>query len=98
MSLAAELVYLLPSRIEVPKDRDRSAKGSSMIVRPRPTFLQLFFVMRGSVVPRILPQILGFALYSAVILVVARWFHLDLGVFNITPFGLVAVTLSIYLS
>ncbi|WP_246678646.1 bestrophin family ion channel [Mesorhizobium sp. B2-4-17] len=35
-----------------------------MIVRPRPTFLQLFFVMRGSVVPRILPQILGFALYS----------------------------------
>ncbi|TJX43634.1 MAG: hypothetical protein E5W21_23485, partial [Mesorhizobium sp.] len=69
-----------------------------MIVRPRPTFLQLFFIMRGSVVPRILPQIFGFAIYSAVILVVARWFQLDLGVFNITPFGLVGVTLSIYLS
>ncbi|RUX90278.1 hypothetical protein EOA25_33430, partial [Mesorhizobium sp. M2A.F.Ca.ET.040.01.1.1] len=39
-----------------------------MIVRPRPTFLQLFFIMRGSVVPRILPQIFGFAIYSAVIL------------------------------
>ena len=69
-----------------------------MIVRPRPTFLQLFFIMRGSVVPRILPQILGFALYSAVVLAVARQFHLDFSVFNITPFGLVAVTLSIYLS
>nr|WP_250889234.1 bestrophin family ion channel [Mesorhizobium sp. dw_380] len=69
-----------------------------MIVRPRPTFLQLFFIMRGSVVPRILPQIFGFAIYSAVILALARWFELDLGVFNITPFGLVGVTLSIYLS
>jgi ion channel-forming bestrophin family protein len=69
-----------------------------MIVRPRPTFLQLFFIMRGSVVPRILPQILGFALYSAVILLLARQFHLDLSAFNITPFGLVGVTLSIYLS
>ncbi|MER9332206.1 bestrophin family ion channel [Mesorhizobium sp. M0488] len=69
-----------------------------MIVRPRPTFLQLFFIMRGSVVPRILPQIIGFALYSAVIVAIARWFRLDLGAFNITPFGLVGVTLSIYLS
>ena len=30
-----------------------------MIVRPRPSFMQLFFVMRGSVVPRILPQLLA---------------------------------------
>ncbi|WP_363293559.1 bestrophin family ion channel [Mesorhizobium sp.] len=49
-----------------------------MIVRPRPTFLQLFFIMRGSVVPRILPQIFGFAIYSAVILLLARHFQLDL--------------------
>jgi len=69
-----------------------------MIVRPRPTFLQLFFIMRGSVVPRILPQIVGFAIYSTAILLVARQFHLDLSAFNITPFGLVGVTLSIYLS
>jgi putative membrane protein len=69
-----------------------------MIVRPRPHFLQLFFIMRGSIVPRILPQILGFALYSALILVVARRFDLDFSIFNIAPFGLVGVTLSIYLS
>jgi putative membrane protein len=69
-----------------------------MIVRPRPHFLQLFFIMRGSIVPRILPQILGFALYSALILVVARRFDIDFSIFNIAPFGLVGVTLSIYLS
>ncbi len=69
-----------------------------MIVRPRPTFLQLFFIMRGSVVPRILPQIIGFAIYSAAILLLARQFHLDLSAFSIAPFGLVGVTLSIYLS
>ncbi|TGV78211.1 hypothetical protein EN801_036075, partial [Mesorhizobium sp. M00.F.Ca.ET.158.01.1.1] len=56
-----------------------------MIVRPRPTFLQLFFIMRGSVVPRILQQLFGSAIYSVVILVVARWFQLDIGVFNISP-------------
>ena len=33
-----------------------------MIIRPRPTFLQLFFIMRGSVVPRIAPLLVGFAL------------------------------------
>ena len=35
---------------------------------------------------------------SAIILAVARRFQLDFSVFNITPFGLVGVTLSIYLS
>ncbi len=38
-----------------------------MIIRPRPNFLKLFFIMRGSVVPRILPQIVGFAIYAAAI-------------------------------
>ncbi|TGQ77874.1 hypothetical protein EN851_35530, partial [Mesorhizobium sp. M8A.F.Ca.ET.208.01.1.1] len=47
---------------------------------------------------RILPQIFGFAIYSAVILVLARHLQLDLSAFSIAPFGLVGVTLSIYLS
>ncbi|TIX68932.1 MAG: hypothetical protein E5V21_28250, partial [Mesorhizobium sp.] len=34
------------------QDHCRSVKGVSMIVRPRPGFLHLFFIMRGSVVPR----------------------------------------------
>lgn len=68
-----------------------------MIVRPRPNILQLFFVMRGSVVPRILPQILGFAVYAAIVVEIVSWFELDMSAFTIAPFGMLAVTLSIYL-
>ena len=68
-----------------------------MIIRPRPNFLKLFFVMRGSVVPRILPQILGFAIYAAAIVATVEVTGISLADFNIAPFGLIAVTLSIYL-
>lgn len=68
-----------------------------MIVRPRPNFFQLFFVMRGSVVPRILPLILGFAVYAAAVVWAVRHFGPDMGDFTLAPFGLIAVTLSIYL-
>lgn len=68
-----------------------------MIIRPRPSFLKLFFVMRGSVVPRILPQILGFAIYATVVVVLVRAAGVSLEDFSIAPFGLIAVTLSIYL-
>ena len=68
-----------------------------MIIRPRPNFLQLFFVMRGSIVPRILPQIIGFAIYAAAIVAVVQVADLPMEDFNIAPFGLIAVTLSIYL-
>ncbi len=68
-----------------------------MIVRPRPNLFQLFFVMRGSIVPRILPHILGFAVYAAAIVAVVRYLGLDMSDFTIAPFGLLAITLSIYL-
>lgn len=68
-----------------------------MIIRPRPSFLKLFFVMHGSVVPRILPQILGFAIYATAIVAAVEVTGISLADFNIAPFGLIAVTLSIYL-
>lgn len=68
-----------------------------MIVRPRPGFLKLFFVMRGSVVPRILPQICGFALYAAAVVALVEHFELGMQGFSIAPFGLIALPLSIYL-
>ena len=68
-----------------------------MIVRPRPGFLKLFFVMRGSVVPHILPQIIGFALYASAVVAIVSTVGLDLSAFSIGPFGLIGVTLSIYL-
>src|SRR5690554_8218775 len=68
-----------------------------MIIRPRPGFLTLFFVMRGSIVPRILPKIFGFAAYALVVVAAVEHFGLRLDSFNITPFGLVGISLSIYL-
>jgi putative membrane protein len=68
-----------------------------MIVRPRPRFPLLFFVMRGSVVPRILPQILGFAAYAAVVVGYIQYARFDMHDFTIAPFGLIALTLSLYL-
>jgi len=68
-----------------------------MIIRPRPNIFQLFFIMRGSIVPRILPQIVGFAVYAALVVEVVNYLALDMSDFSIAPFGLIAITLSIYL-
>ncbi|MFK0692191.1 bestrophin family protein [Mesorhizobium sp. IMUNJ 23033] len=68
-----------------------------MIVRPRPGVLHLFFIMRGSVVPRILPQIFGFAAYGALVVVIVRALKLDFGHAGTAPFALLGVALSIYL-
>lgn len=68
-----------------------------MIVRPKPGVFALFFVMRGSVVPRILPHILGFAAYAALVVGVVHVARLDMSSFSIAPFGLLGVALSIYM-
>ena len=68
-----------------------------MIIRPRPTFWQLFFITRGSVVPRIAPQIIGFTIYAAGVVVIAELLGIDFGVYGLAPFTLLGVSLSIYL-
>ncbi len=68
-----------------------------MIVRPRPSLLQLFFILRGSIVPRIAPQIIGFAIYGAAVVLLTRALRIDLGGYGLAPFTLLGVTLSIYL-
>ncbi|MCU1358869.1 MAG: putative rane protein [Ilumatobacteraceae bacterium] len=68
-----------------------------MIVRPRPRLLHLFFIMRGSIVPRIAPQILGFAAYASLVVVLTRALDVDLGSIGLGPFALFGITLSIYL-
>jgi ion channel-forming bestrophin family protein len=68
-----------------------------MIVRPRPGLLKLFFVMRGSIVPRIMPQIIGFGIYAGVVVGVIKALGLDFGNYGLAPFGLLGVTLSLYL-
>ncbi len=68
-----------------------------MSVRPRPNFLQLFFILRGSVVPRIAPLLAGFAVYASVVVLVARQFHFAFGAASAAPFTLLGVGLSIFL-
>lgn len=68
-----------------------------MIIRPRPTFLQLFFIMRGSVIPRIAPQLAGFAVYAVAVALLADRIDLDFGAAGLQPFTLLGVALSIFL-
>jgi ion channel-forming bestrophin family protein len=68
-----------------------------VIVRPRPTLPQLFFITRGSIVPRVVPHIVGFTLYAAAVVAAAKYFDIPLGSYGLAPFTLLGVTLSIYL-
>lgn len=68
-----------------------------MIVRSRPTIWSLFLVTKGSVVPRIWPQILAATLFAALL----TWFdqmrpHYVPG-FTPTPFILIGLAISIFL-
>ncbi|TNM65088.1 bestrophin family protein [Aliirhizobium smilacinae] len=69
-----------------------------MIIRERPTLGQLFFILRGSVLPRIFPQILVVMAMSALIV----WGHREAPQFVPSvagaPFALIGIALSIFLS
>ncbi|NMG73809.1 bestrophin family ion channel [Aromatoleum diolicum] len=68
-----------------------------MIVRPRPHWVRLLFVRRGSLVPRILSQQLFIiALSSAVVLFHGQLFHWKVTL-NSAPFSLMGVALAIFL-
>ncbi|SEU27932.1 bestrophin family protein [Stigmatella erecta] len=68
-----------------------------MIVRPRPTAWQLLYILRGTVLPRVLPQVLGVAALSCL----AVWglrnegIHLPSGA--TVPLSLLGLVLSIFL-
>jgi len=68
-----------------------------MIIRDRPTLFQLFFILRGSVVLRVFPQILVTVALSALVV----WLHETrpglLPTFNSAPFALFGIALSIFL-
>jgi len=68
-----------------------------MIIRPRPGLLKLFVIMRGSIVPRILPQIVGMGAYAAVVVALSKTLDVGFGNYGVAPFTLLGVALSIYL-
>lgn len=69
-----------------------------MIIRERPSALRLFFMLRGTIVARIWPQILGVGLLAAVVVAAHQLApHLVPGL-NPQPFSLIGITLSVFLS
>ncbi|MBB5723573.1 putative membrane protein [Loktanella ponticola] len=67
-----------------------------MIVREHPSTLKLFFVMQGSVVPRIIGRIIGIALLSVVVMLLDQYVvtlpHISIG-----AMGIFGVALSLFL-
>ena len=68
-----------------------------MIVRPRPNFLELFFVLRGSILPDIIGQIASTAAFAALVIFAHRQWPGVIPVFDGAPFALVGIALSIFL-
>ncbi len=68
-----------------------------MIVRNKPNAFKLFFVVQGSVVPNIAPQILTSAFVGVLVYLGALYFPASIPDLTVTPFVLLGVTLSIFL-
>ncbi|HSI44669.1 MAG TPA: bestrophin family ion channel [Methylophilus sp.] len=69
-----------------------------MIVRPRPHLLELFFIIKGSIVLRIMPLLIFVAMLSTVIVSVYTFRPGWLPKFDGGPFALLGITLSIFLA
>ncbi|MET3927100.1 bestrophin family protein [Devosia sp. 2618] len=69
-----------------------------MIVRPRPPLWQLFFILRGSVVPRIWPHFTVVFLLSGLIVWVHKAMPNVVPVFDGAPFTLLGIALSVFLA
>ncbi|WP_141588078.1 bestrophin family protein [Myxococcus sp. AB056] len=68
-----------------------------MIVRPRLSSLRLLFVVRGTILPRVLPHVLGIAALSALVVWAYRQGYLDLQISSPAPLSLLGIALSIFL-
>lgn len=68
-----------------------------MIVRPRPSFIQLLFITRGSIVPEIIWHVVAMAAVAVVVVLAhQKWPH-AVPSFGGAPFALVGIALSIFL-
>ena len=68
-----------------------------MIVRPRPSFVQLLFITRGSIVPDIIGHVLAMAAVAALVVLAHRTWPNSVPSFGGAPFALVGIALSIFL-
>ena len=68
-----------------------------MIVRPRLSSIRLLFVLRGTILPRVLPHVLGIAALSSLVVWAYRNGFLNLQVTSPAPLSLLGIALSIFL-
>ena len=68
-----------------------------MIVRNKPNVFQLFFILRGSVVPRIFPKILFITLLGAGVATTQYYYPGIFPTFTLAPLALLGVALSLFL-
>jgi len=68
-----------------------------LIVRPRPSFIQLLFITRGSIVPEIIGHVLAMAAVAVLIVLAHRMWPIIVPSFGGAPFALVGIALSIFL-
>ena len=69
-----------------------------MVIRPRPSLLQLFFILRGSIIKRIFPQIVITAGLGGLVVLAHRARPDLLPLVDGGPFALIGIALSIFLS
>src|SRR6185312_15755664 len=88
--------------IQEGKDQRCNAKSGAdnfnpMIVRPRPHWLRMLFVWRGSVLQDIAPQLLWTTAFAVLVTVLhGRLFQWKVPL-NFVPFSLIGLTLAIFL-
>ncbi|MFG1286283.1 bestrophin family protein [Xanthobacter versatilis] len=68
-----------------------------MIVRPRPGLLRLFFILRGSVLQRIFPQVVVVLALSGAVVLAHRSDPGRIPSFDGAPFALLGIALSVFL-
>lgn len=68
-----------------------------MIVRQTPNALKIFFTLRGSIVPKIYPQILLTTLLSTLITVIQHWYPNSFPYYGTATFTLIGIALSLFL-
>lgn len=68
-----------------------------MIVRRRPRFFELFFLLKGSILRRIAPQLLTILLFSVFIVPAERRFPIPFRSLVAAPFTLLGIAISIFL-
>ena len=70
-----------------------------MVVRPRPGLFAILFTLRGSILPKVAPKVVGIALVAClVVLAEKRWPAAFPETAGIAPFTLIGIALSIFLS